>query len=168
MNVKDQLLDGLSKKVPDARVFEKIRLDSRRGDGETADLILLHRTGVYALLLLDFDGMLYGSEATGQWKLKKQDGSVQYIPDPIQKAQKHCDLLARKARGIGDFLVPAIIYSDDTWVVDSQVSSPITFSGTEYFLSEILLREQDKDFISAKQRDVFAKQLTMLQMLSRK
>lgn len=167
MKLKDQILDGLTAKVPDARVFENIRLDSRRG-GETADLILLHRTGVYVLLLLDLDGMLYGSESTGQWKLKEQDGSVQYLPDPIQKAQQHCSLLSKKARGIGDFLIPAVVYGNNTWVVDSQVSSPVTFSGPEYFLSELLLREQGSDFISAKQRDVFAKQLAMLQMLSRK
>lgn len=167
MNVKDQLLDGLSKKVPDARIFENIRLDSRRG-GESADLILLHRTGVYVLLLLDLDGMLYGSESTGQWSLKSKEGSVQYLPDPIQKSRKHCDLLSKKARGIGDYLIPAVIYGENTWVVDSQVSSPVTFSGPEYFLSKLLLREQGEDFVSARQRDVFAKQLTMLQMLSRK
>lgn len=168
MKVKEQLLSEVSEKIPDARVFEHIRLDPKRNDGETADIILLHRTGVYVILLLDLEGMLYGSEATGQWNLKHQDGTVDYIPDPISRAQQHCVLLSRKVRGIGEYLKPVILYGDNTWVVDSQVSSPVTFSGPQYFLSEILLQERNEDFVPAQKRDRFAGQLTMLEMLSQK
>lgn len=168
MRLKEKLLSGISGKVPDARVFEQIRLDSKRENGERADIILLHRTGVYVILLLDLDGMLYGSESTGQWKLKHEDGSVEYLSDPVARAKKHCDLLSRKARGIGDYLRPVILYGDNTWVVDSQVSSPVTFSGPDYFLSELLLHQGDADVVPAPKRDAFAKQLTMLQMLSKR
>lgn len=168
MRLKEQLLSGISEKVPDARIFEQIRLDSRRENGERADIILLHRTGVYVILLLDLDGMLYGSESTGQWKLKQEDGSVEYLSDPVAKAKKHCDLLSRKARGIGDYLRPVILYGDKTWVVDNQLSSPVTFSGPDYFLSELLLHQGDADVVPAPKRDAFAKQLTMLQMLSKR
>lgn len=168
MNLKEQVLSGISKKVPDARIFERIRLDSNRENGEIADIILLHRTGVYVILLLDLDGMLYGSEATGQWKLKYKNGSEEYLSDPIQKAKLHCELLSRKARGIGDYLIPVILYGEDTWVVDSQLSSQINFSGPDYFISEIKLRERNDDFVSAPNRDMFRKQLMMLQMLSQK
>ena len=74
MDVKTALQSGLRKKIPDARVFADLQLDARRNGGERADLCILHRSGVYLVLIEDLDGMLYGSEQTGQWKLKKPDG----------------------------------------------------------------------------------------------
>ncbi|MDD5886361.1 MAG: nuclease-related domain-containing protein [Oscillospiraceae bacterium] len=168
MDVKTALQSGLRKKIPDARVFADLQLDARRNGGERADLCILHRSGVYLVLIEDLDGMLYGSEQTGQWKLKKPDGTVSYLEDPVRKSLRHEELLEKKVRGIGSFLHPVIVYGENTWVVEKQISSPVLFSGSDYFLSHLMLAAQQEEVLSAAQRDIFAKQLTMLQMLSRR
>lgn len=169
MTLAEEVKSGIAQTVPDARVFTDIQLDSRRGeDGERANLVVLHRSGVYLIDLLDLSGMLYGSSATGQWKLKQNDGSETYITDPVQRCLQQEQFLSRKARGIGPYLRPVILYGDDTWIVDCTVDPSVSFSGVSLFLSELMLRSHDKEVIPAAQRDIFAKQLTMLQMLSGK
>ncbi len=153
---------------PMIQLFSNLQLDSKRGEGgERADLVALTSSGVYLFLCLDEAGMLYGSDQTGQWKIKHEDGSTVFLKDPVKRNRLHAELLAKKARGIGDSVIPVILYGDQTWIVDVHVQPEVRFSGVDLFFSEFALAQQKPDLIPPAQRDVFAKQLKMLQMLSK-
>ena len=167
MTLQETLETKLEAFGPELSVFTNLYLDAHRERGEQADMVLLHKTGIYLLELVDVDGMIYGSESTGQWTLRRPDGTATYLEDPVRKSFVHADLLSKKCKGMGPYLIPYVIWGEHAQIVDLQVKSDITLCGPELFLSKLRLQEFANTVIPAKTRDGFAMQLKMLQMMSK-
>lgn len=167
MSLKTDLKNGLKEKCPTARYFQDLYLDSTRGKDAKADCLIVHRTGVYMLYLMNYDCMIYANEKANRWLMKYEDGESEYFKSPIEILQKNISLLNKKCRGMGEHVIPVIICSEDTRIVEMKLESDVPVVGLELFLSTMKLKEYEKEIIPAKQRDLWCKQLQMLEMLSK-
>lgn len=167
MAMKERLEVGLKAKCPTAQVFRDIYLDSKRGKGAKADFLILHKTGIYMVLTLNYDCMIYGNEGANQWLLKYDDGETDYFPSPTQQLHENVELLNKKCRGIGPYVKPVIVFSEESRIVELKLTSNVQACGEALFLAGMLSKEYEQEIIPASTRDQFAKQLKMLELLSK-
>ena len=167
MGLKEHIEVGLTAKCPSARVYRDIYLDSKRGKGAKADFLILHKTGLYLVLTLNHACMVYGDEKADRWVLKYQDGQTEYFENPVRTALDNAALLDRKCRGMGQYVKPVILFCDEAHIVEMKVESNVAVETADLFLSNMMVQEYAKDIIPPATRDQLAKQLQLLEMLSK-
>ena len=169
MSVPEYMLTALSEKAPSARVFSNITLDGKRGKGLKADLLIVHKTGIYPVYYCDKEGYVYGAESAKCWILRSNEGEGDYFTNPLITARQATEALLSKCRGIEPrFVKPIVLYSDNTNIVDVSIKgTDIAFCGEEYFLAQFLLKEYEDEVVDAPTRDTIIKQFTMLQLFSK-
>lgn len=168
MSIQEELIAGLQEKAPSAKVYQNISLDSKRGKGRKADLLVLHKTGVYPIFIREYEGMLYAEEDSRYWILRTNAGEGDYFENPIAEAAKAAESLALKCRSAAEFIQPIVIYGEATKIVElKRTKDQIMFCGKDYFLATMMCKEYEEELIDPAMRDILVKQFTMLQMLSK-
>ncbi len=57
------------------------------------DALLLHESGIYVFESKNLSGSIYGNENHHRWQRYKQNGKMDYIPNPILQNDKHIEAL---------------------------------------------------------------------------
>lgn len=168
MSLQEELKQSLQGKAPSAHVYQNLSLDSQRGKGRKADLLVLHKTGIYLVLCREYTGFVYGKKTAKYWVQRDEEGKGDYFPNPVLEAEQAVAALEKKCRGISAYIHPVVVHGDNDRIVDMDVSSDdLTFCSKDFFLATFMLREFEKELIDPATRDTFIKQFTMLQMLSK-
>lgn len=168
MTLQEELIAGLREKAPGAKIYRDINLNSLRGKGTKADLLVLHKSGVYPVFIREYEGMIYGQEDSRYWILRNREGEGDYFPNPLTEAEKAAASLAQKCRSASPFIKPVVIYGEETKIVElTRTGEDVLFCGKDYFLATMMCKEYEEEEVDPAMRDTLIKQFTMLQMLSK-
>lgn len=167
MELLEYLVNGLKDECPDARFFQNIWLDSKRGKGAKADLIVLHASGLYLIELEHQPGRVYGNGKRMNWVLRKDDGTTAFFPNPVVRVKKSAELLARKCNGTGDYIQPVVIFSEESLLSQVPKDGDVRICNADDFPIILHMQKGGRARVPAELRDTFAKQLKMLELLSK-
>lgn len=161
----DSFYSELLEKCNSAEVYRGINLTSLRG-GVKADIIL-HRSGVYVIVMVDEDGTLYADDNNDQWKVRDFDGNMHYIENYSRVARENAKILSTKCKEMMPFIKPVLVFSDRTCVAEKQIAEEVIAQSIELFISNMMIDEYAARVIPAEIMPTFRKQLDFLKMVSK-
>jgi len=167
MDLLQYLKNGLTDECPDARFFQGLYLDATRGKGETADLVMLHSSGLYLFLPEDQDGRVYGTEDLWNWVLKTDTDETVFFHNPVKRVRKKAGLLARKCKGTGEYLQPVVVFSETALLSQVPQKRDVEIYNVDDLFVSMHMRAQEPERIDAKTLAAIGKQLQMLELLSK-